>query len=125
MSNVKPFSAINGLHGLHPPVPKAFPDVPIVGQPIAIHGLQFTATITCRCSEPHPVIIGDARRPLICPTCRTVWAVTKVTGELLTAPNQFGEILQLNVMFGRVGRAEEAPAPAAPPATDPPTDAPA
>lgn len=108
MAAIHPFGRLNGKHGLPP-----MDGVPIVGQPIEIHAVQFNVTLSCKCATPHTVLIGDGRRPLVCPKCLAVYAVTSLKGQLLPEVNQHGEVLQMSVNFGRVGTAS--PGPDAPP----------
>lgn len=120
MSN--PFKRLNGA--AHPFGSKLTVqgDVPIVGEPIRIHAVQFNVTLTCRCCEPNPVLIADGRRPIICPKCHAVYAVTKLRGDLLPAENQYGEILHMDVLFGRVGTATPVPPAGAAPGDTPGSD---
>jgi hypothetical protein len=110
MSSVSPFRKINGAtasDALATAQRQALEQsgVPIVGQPLQVHGVQFILTASCLCSTPNPVLIFDGRKPAACPACHAVYAVVQLAGEPQDELTPHGEIMKLRVMVARVGTA--------------------
>jgi len=84
-------------------------NVPILGQPVQVHHVQFMVTLSCLCTTPNPVLVFDGRRPAACPKCLAVYAVVELGGEALADLSPHGELLKMRVMVARVGTATSAP----------------
>lgn len=110
MSSVHPFRRINGepaRDALAAAERRAVEQtgVPIVGQPLKVHAVQFMLTASCLCCAPNPVLIFDGRKPAACPACRAVYAVVQLAGDPQDELTPHGEIMKLRVVVARVGTA--------------------
>ena len=71
-------------------------ELPLVGQPLAVHEISIVASITCRCRpENTPMLITGLAIGAICPHCQHTYAIMTVAFDRrkgLTATGSVGLI---------------------------------